>query len=377
MTWDVVPFSEAVRDVSSGNVKIPKSEYQESGSLAVIDQGQRLVAGFVDDAGAAHKADLPVIVFGDHTRAFKFADFPFAVGADGVKVLAAKSGFDPKFLYWYLSSLDIPSAGYARHYKFLKEREILKPSLTEQKRIAAILDQVDALRAKRREVVGLLEDLTQAIYLDMFGDPFRNPRGFPVCDLESLVVSGDRINYGVVQPGSHVDGGVPLIRSGDLRPGGVGRESLMRISPDIEAGYSRSRIRGNEILVGCVGAIGAVAVVDVQDIGSNVARAVARVPIASDVDRQYLAAYLRMEFVQRYFERELRTVAQPTLNIKQLKEAPVVLPPSDLRAKFVERTGAVVRQGGTYLTHLAALDELFASLQQRAFSGRLWECEAA
>ncbi|MFE2024450.1 restriction endonuclease subunit S [Streptomyces hygroscopicus] len=250
------------------------------------------------------------------------------------------------------------------------------PPLLYQKRIAAVLDQVDILRAKRREAIALLDDLTQSVFLDMFGDPSINSCGFEVRELETLVAEGDRINYGVVQPGRHVEDGIPLIRSGDLGRFGVDRSSLMRISPDVESSYSRSRIKGNEILVGCVGAIGEVSIVGPDDVGSNVARAVARVPVAGDVDREYLAAYLRMDFAQYYFTRELRTVAQPTLNIKQIKSAPVVFPPSHLRSKFAERSRSVTQQRAVHVAHLAALDELFTSLQHRAFSGALWDHEA-
>ncbi|MFB8783868.1 restriction endonuclease subunit S [Streptomyces albogriseolus] len=259
----------------------------------------------------------------------------------------------------------------------LKSVQIPLPSMQEQAQIADALDQVDSLRAKRHQAIALLEDLIQSIFLDMFGDPFNNSNGFPLHTLDTLVAPGDRINYGVVQPGTHNNDGVALIRAGDLHPDGIDRSSLMKISPDIEASYSRSRIKGNEILVGCVGAIGAVTVVDTEDIGSNVARAVARVPITSDVDREFLAAYLRMNFVQQYFKRELRTVAQPTLNIKQLKEAPVVLPPENLRAEFVNRARAAAQQRQTHRAHLVSLDELFMALQQRAFSGTLWDHEAA
>lgn len=247
------------------------------------------------------------------------------------------------------------------------------PPLGEQERIAAVLDHVDALRAKRREAISLLDDLDQSIFLDMFGDPSVNSRDFDAYELEALIAEGDRINYGVVQPGQHVEGGVPLIRSGDLGRLGVDRSSLMLISPDIESSYSRSRIKGNEILIGCVGAIGEVATVSAEDVGSNVARAVARVPIADDVDREYVAAYLRMDFVQRYFRRELRTVAQPTLNVRQIKSAPVVFPPSHLRSKFADRVRSVTRQRAVHITHLATLDELFTSLQHRAFSDTLWD----
>jgi type I restriction enzyme S subunit len=147
----------------------------------------------------------------------------------------------------------------------------------------------------------------------------------------------------------------------------------MRISSEIESSYSRSRIKGVEILIGCVGAIGQIAVVSSKDVGSNVARAVARVPITDNFDREYIAAYLRMDFAQQYFTKELRTVAQPTLNIKQIKSAPVLLPPSELRRKFTERTYMAARQRETHAAHLAALDKLFVSLQQRAFAGALWD----
>lgn len=272
----------------------------------------------------------------------------------------------------------LESLGTGATFKEVSKRiveaiEIPLPPITEQQRIAAALDQVDTLRAKRREAIALLDDLAQSIFLDMFGDPSVNAAGFTVCELESLVADGDRINYGVVQPGQHVEDGIPLIRSGDLGRLGVDRSSLMRISSEIESSYSRSRIKGIEILIGCVGAIGQVSVVNSKDIGSNVARAVARVPIADDFDREYVAAYLRMNFAQQYFTKELRTVAQPTLNIKQIKSAPVVLPPSESRRTFTERARMVTRQREAHVAHLAALDELFASLQQRAFAGTLWD----
>ncbi|WP_277438982.1 hypothetical protein [Streptomyces sp. SPB162] len=120
MTWPEVPFLQALRDVSGGNAKVPKSDFRNSGALPVVDQGRRNIAGYVSDPDLAQCNELPVIVFGDHTRCFKYIDFPFAVGADGVKILAVEDGFDPKYVFWFLTSLDIPSAGYSRHYKFLQ-----------------------------------------------------------------------------------------------------------------------------------------------------------------------------------------------------------------------------------------------------------------
>ena len=247
------------------------------------------------------------------------------------------------------------------------------PSLPEQLRIADILDKADALRAKRRAALGQLDTLTQSIFLEMFGDPATNPHGFPRRPLASLVREDDTINYGVVQPGDDLDEdqGVPLVRVGDLIEGRVRHSELKRIAPSIEAAYKRSRLRGDEILVSCVGSIGVVVLADESVKGFNVARAVARVPVASTTNRQFLGAYLRTDFVQRYFTSELRTVSQPTLNIKQLSETPVIVPPIESQQKFAWRLSGVEKLRTAGDKSLRNLSALFGALQHRAFQGEL------
>ena len=218
---------------------------------------------------------------------------------------------------------------------------IVLPPLAEQQRIADVLDKADTLRAKRCAALAQLDTLTQSIFLDMFGDPAANPKGWPTKSLASLVRKDDTINYGVVQPGDDVDNGVPLVRVGDLLDGRVSHASLKRIALSIEASYKRSRLRGDEILVSCVGSIGIVALTDESVKGFNIARAVARIPLAETTNRIFMAAYLKTDFVQHYFTNELRTVSQPTLNIKQLSETVVVLPPLNLQRDFAHRIAAV------------------------------------
>ena len=135
----------------------------------------------------------------------------------------------------------------------LEKLEIPLPPLAEQRRIAEILDKADALRAKRRAALAQLDTLTQSIFLDMFGDPATNPKGWSITPLACLVRDDDTINYGVVQPGDDIEEGVPLIRVSDLVGGKVNRSGLKRIASSIEAAYKRSRLRGDEILISCVG----------------------------------------------------------------------------------------------------------------------------
>ena len=86
MDWPVKVFADVFSDTTAGNRKLQTKEFQESGKLAVIDQGQAQIAGYTDEESLAYNGGLPVVVFGDHTRIFKYVDHPFMLGADGVRV---------------------------------------------------------------------------------------------------------------------------------------------------------------------------------------------------------------------------------------------------------------------------------------------------
>ena len=184
--WVEKAFDDVLVDCTGGNAKTLQSEYLSNGEFAVVDQGQELIAGFVNDSQLICKAMLPAIIFGDHTRIFKYADFPFCLGADGVKVLRPKIEADARFLFHQLRSFEIPEAGYSRHFKFLKRMRIALPPLEEQRRIAAILDKADALRQKRRIALQTLDSLTQSIFLDMFGDQARSRGEWPTVSFRNI-----------------------------------------------------------------------------------------------------------------------------------------------------------------------------------------------
>jgi type I restriction enzyme S subunit len=249
--------------------------------------------------------------------------------------------------------------------------EIPLPPIPEQRRIAAILDQADALRAQRRQALAVLDRLAHAVFVEMFGNPASNPMRWPTAILSTLAADGDGINYGVVQPGDPVEVGVPLIRVGDLVDGTLTASFLKRIDPTIEAAYTRSRLRGDEILVSCVGSIGVTVLATPAMKGFNIARAVARIPLGASANRIFIASHLMTNHVQRYFTSELRTVAQPTLNIKQLANTVVLCPPLALQEIFAARVQAIESLKSTRRAALAESDALFASLQHRAFSGAL------
>lgn len=366
MNFQSLPFLDVFKDASGGNIKTPQKEFLEEGSIPVVDQGQGLVAGYVNDPERICKAQPPVIVFGDHTRAIKYVDFPFAMGADGTKVLVPKGDADPKYLYYVLGSLHIPDAGYSRHYKFLKETQIPLPPLAEQKRISAILDAADALRAKRRESLAQLDTLLQTTFLDMFGDPVTNSKGWEIVLLEKLGtldrgVSKHRPrNEPALLGGSH-----PLIQTGDVSNSGGYIRAYTSTYSDLGLKQSKKWPAGTLCIT----------------IAANIANTGVLTFEACFPDS--VVGFLspekgRVEYLQGLFwffkeilDRKAPQVAQKNINLKILRSLPVPLPPSDLQSRFATIVESVEQQKIRLRDHLAELDTLFASLQQRAFNGKL------
>lgn len=155
----------------------------------------------------------------------------------------------------------------------------------------------------------------------------RIPAGWSEVRLGDLVKEGDTINYGIVQPGDDYPGGIPIVRVADFSDTSIDTRNLKRVHPNIESQYVRSRLQGDELLVSCVGSIGKVAIAHKSLRNANIARAVARISCKSEVDKKYLMWFISSPSPQRYFRSETRTVSQPTLNIEQIKNTPILLPP--------------------------------------------------
>ena len=134
------PFDQAAIAQSDRGRRMKQRDYQEGGAIPVIDQGQEFVGGYTDDQQMAYDGELPVVLFGDHTRSVKFVDQPFAVGADGIKIFRPAQGLLPKYFYYWMKSARLPDRGYGRHYQFLRKLSVPVPHPDEQRRIVAELE---------------------------------------------------------------------------------------------------------------------------------------------------------------------------------------------------------------------------------------------
>ena len=318
--------------VTWGNTSITKSSYVPNGAIAFSATGPD---GFLAIAEHDEKGIVLSAIGARCGRCF-FATGKWTAIKNTITITSNQCDpVDMRYLWFYLNREGIwPSRGGGQPFIGLgtaRAVEVPLPPLSEQKRIAGILDQADGLRRKRQQALALTDQFLRSTFLDLFGDPVTNPKRWPVVPLASLVADDDSINYGVVQPGDEVADGIPIVRVGDFRDMAINTSNLKRIAPSIEAQYKRSRLQGDEILIACVGSIGAVAIADERLKGMNIARAVARVRCGSQANRLYLASLFVTTFIQSYFTNETRTVAQPTLNIKQIAETPIMLPAKGLQ----------------------------------------------
>ena len=207
--WEKLPFEDSIVKVKY-TTKIPSNDYLEQGLYPIVSQEEGLISGYWDNANDVFKISSPVVIFGDHTRILKYVDFDFVLGADGVKILQPIKSIDAKFFKLYLESCKIPSLGYSRHYKLLKELQVPVPPREEQERIVEELDCLSGVIEKKREQLNELDALAQSIFYQMFGDPITNEKGWE----ENIIGNLADFYNGVAHEGSiSKDGQYDVINS--------------------------------------------------------------------------------------------------------------------------------------------------------------------
>ncbi|WP_338977835.1 restriction endonuclease subunit S [Fusobacterium polymorphum] len=155
--WVWTKYDVLFSDISKSEKKIEEKNYLENGEIAIVSQGKDKIVGYSDILKVEpYKEELPLIIFGDHTLNVKYIDFPFYIGADGVKVLKTTSIIISKFLFYLLNNLKtftLINTGYRRHYPILKKLFFPLPPLNEQKRIVEKLDFLFEKIKRAKEII--------------------------------------------------------------------------------------------------------------------------------------------------------------------------------------------------------------------------------
>jgi type I restriction enzyme S subunit len=141
-TWAWTRTTSVTYPVGNKDNQIFAAQIQKKGTIPVVSQGQNIIDGYCECKEKVVD-DLPLIMFGDHTRNVKFIDFPFVIGADGTKFHKSIC-INPYYLYYWMMIIaeQLKDRGYARHYSLLKQEFIPLPPLREQDRIVLSINGI-------------------------------------------------------------------------------------------------------------------------------------------------------------------------------------------------------------------------------------------
>ena len=150
--------------------KVPKKDYLAKGRYPIIDQGKDYIAGYTNDSEVVVFNNLPVTIFGDHTRCVKVSYEPFAAGADGTQLLVPRSEVDPVYFYYSVKNAEVSDYKYERHFKYLREIEITLLPEGQQKAVGQFMRTLDDKIELNRRMNRTLEAMAQAIFKSWFVD---------------------------------------------------------------------------------------------------------------------------------------------------------------------------------------------------------------
>jgi type I restriction enzyme S subunit len=295
----------------------------------------------------------------------------------GVAALRPSPHLDLRYLWQWLDSVreELASKGRGATFKQVNRDDIgeLKvPSLPleEQKRIAEVLDGVDALRAKRRHAIALLDDLAQSIFLDMFGDPATNPKGWPLRQVADLI---DSATYGTSEKSSS-SGDLPVLRMNNVTSSGQIDLSDLKYM-DRASTPEKYLVRKGDVLFNRTNSAELVGKTAIYRGTEPLAFAgyLVRVKVNKANHPEYFAAFMNTRYAKLVLRKMCKSIiGMANINAKEMQRIAIAEPPYDLQQQFAERIEAIEVEKAKHRAHLAKLDELFNSVQSRAFAGTLF-----
>lgn len=383
-------YKEIVKKVSiPAQSKTKQKEYLSSGTLPIIDQGKFLIGGYSNDVDNELECELPVIVFGDHTKCVKYINFPFVPGADGIKVLKPKEGIYPKYLFYYTQYLTyrIEDKGYARHYQYIEKEDVLLPPLPEQERIVSRIEElfseldnaVETLNATKSQ----LRLYKQAVLKDAFDGNLTNSGTPEIKELASFI---EQPRYGTSKKCNYQDDitaytEVYRIPNIDASTGTLDKSDLKYAQFD-EDEIEKLSLKYGDILIirsnGSPSIVGTAAMVREQDITGLFAGYLIRIRI-SDHERlspKYLLRYLSSYDARRYIENVSKsTSGVNNVNAQEIKKIKVPYFEKEIQDQIIyaieSRLSAYVNIEKTVNQALQQASAMRQSILKQAFEGGL------
>ena len=390
MSWSYSPIGAHVQKIQSWNpVKTGGEEVFSYIDLSSVDKEKKCI--ILSDVPKIVPAEAPsrarqlvresdVLVATVRPNLNGVAEVPGsldgATASTGYCVLRAnEETLHSKFLFYWVQTkafvLDMIAKATGANYpavsdRIIKESEIPLPPMDEQKRIAAILDKADNLRRKRQQAIQLADEFLRAVFLDMFGDPVTNPKGWPVkklCDVGELDRGKSKHrprNDPALLGGKH-----PLIQTGDVANSkGYITEFTSTYS---DVGLLQSKKWPADTL--CITIAANIAKTGILTFESCFPDSVVGFTPNEYSTVEYVQHWLG--FLQQTLEASAPESAQKNINLAILRGLDLPVPPLENQERFSEIVGFILANSHKLDVSAGLLSDLFSALSQKAFAGEL------
>lgn len=329
--------------------------------------------------GRISPSDILVVKDGATTGKVSFVDseFPFknaAINEHVFRIKVDERQAIPAYIYRYLQSSRGKSAilsdfrgatvgGMSRD--FVNRIELPLPSLPEQRRIAAILDKADAIRRKRKEAIKLIESFLRSVFIDMFGDPVTNSKGWDTASLELVC---NKITDGTHKTPAYQNNGIIFISAKNISGGEIDWDDVKFISAKEHSELiKRCKPELDDIMLSKSGSIGTAVVVN-RDVNFSLFESLALLKLKRDyLAPEYLCGLLNNSKTRDRYLKSVKGISIKHLHLEDIRRICIPLPPINLQNKFVSLVNRIEQIKRKQKESFSEMNNNFNALMQRCF----------
>ena len=356
---------------------VESQNYSNDFKTPVLTAGKSFILGYTDEKNGIFN-EFPVIIFDDFTTAFHYVDFPFKVKSSAMKILkSVKEKADLKYLFYRMQTISIDKDLHKRYWiSKYSQIQILLPTLITQQKIAEILDTAEQLRQYNKQLITKYDALIQSLFMEMFGDPVRNEKGWETVQVES-VASKEKHSIKAGPFGSslkkefYVQNGYKI----------YGQEQVIKDNMSFGNYYidekkykelESCKVKNGDVLISLVGTYGKVSIIpEVFEKGIINPRLMKISPNKNIIRPDFLKFLLQSSHVEKQLKNHSRGGTMDIINVGIIRKIFIPLPPVKIQNLFAERVQMIEAQKQQAQEALAKSENLFQSLLQRAFKGEL------
>lgn len=368
MSWEIVKLGDVLDYEQPTNYIVSSDIYCIEYSTPVLTAGKSFILGYTNETDGVY-SNLPVIIFDDFTTESKYVDFEFKVKSSAMKILRAKEGVaDTRFMFYLLQTLNVNSKQHKRYWiSEFAPLQIPLPSLPIQKRIAEILDAADALKRKDQALLKKYDELAQAIFIDMFGDPVKNEKRWEVKNLGDEFKS---IRYGTGSPPQYSEFGIPFIRATNVKAGRIEKKGMVFLTEKEAQKISKCFVNEGDLIIVRSGANTG----DCAYISRDYANCLAGYDLIVEMEKvksRFYNFFLNSIWGKAIINKLSRRAGQPHLNSEQVSNIECIAPEYSQLEKFKSKIEVIENlRKSSIETNIVNID-LFNTLIQKAFKGEL------